>query len=145
MSLRPLAVALAVSATAALAAAPAQALDLWTGTTKTKGRAHYYGSSILINKQRQVHIKGVINDVCPGDGYGAVIRITIRLRNGKEIVKAFRDTEECSGPGTEIDYTTKRFPGGVLSGGEQLFEIDHDTGAQGDITSYEGYTWNDPA
>lgn len=145
MSLRRLAAVLAVGGAAALFAPPAQAFDLWTGTTKTDGRAHYYGTSTLINDSRQVHIKGTINDVCPGDGYGAVIRITIGLNNGKKIVKAFRDTETCGGPGTEIDFTTKRFRSGVAYGGEQLFEIDHDTGATGDKTGYIGYTWHDPA
>jgi hypothetical protein len=133
---------LATAGLIGVAAPAAMAYDLETGTAKTAGRAQWNGQSILINNGHQVHIYGTINDVCPGDGYGALVRVTIRLNNDAEIVKTFRDTSpDCTGPGTEVDITTRSYKSGVKSGGEQVFELDHDTGKYGDITSFHSYTW----
>ncbi len=120
------AAALAASGTAA-EAAQAKAFDLWTGTALTKGKAHGYGQVSFVSA-RKVKVSGYINDICPGDGYGAYIEFKMNFVGGGYATTVRSDTATCGKPRQAFSFTSPRFPRRVKSVGVTVIELDNDNG-----------------
>ena len=128
-----LALAAGALATAGLAAAPATAgaakgFNLTTGTSITKGKAHGVGSIAFVGPQR-VRITGSINDICPGDGYGAYIEFKLNFKGGGYATRVISDQRKCEAKAPKrFAFTTPKFGHRVKSVGVTVIELDQQPG-----------------
>ena len=83
-----------IAAGAGSASAATRKFDVWTAADYTPGRAHTYG---VVDFQfgNEVTVRGRLNDVCPGDGHGAYLRVTFVLDNGTTRVLSTKDVTGC--------------------------------------------------
>ena len=121
----------AVCSTGFAASADAKGYDLWTATKITDGKAHGYGN-VTFPAAKRFHVKGRINDICDGDGYGAYIEFKINFRGGGYARNLRKDTEGCKAGGKGYEFGHK-FPKRIKSVGITVAEIDADTGELGDF------------
>ena len=63
---------------------------MWTN----EGQAHTWGMASF-KSARRVVLTGRLNDVCPGDGYGAYLFIRATLRSGGELSYVAKDVGGC--------------------------------------------------
>jgi hypothetical protein len=118
----------AVAAAAPASASAAKGFNLTTGTSITKGKAHGAGSIAFIGPQR-VRITGRINDLCPGDGYGAYIEFKINFKGGGYATRVISDQRKCEAKAPKrFAFTTPRFGHRVKSVGVTVIELDQQPG-----------------
>jgi hypothetical protein len=96
---------------AALAPAPASAahvFELNTGREHSDGNARAWGTVRFSDGGHRVNVAGKVNDMCPGDSYGAYFSATALLANGKRMsVGSAKEIDGCKGGGTFFDETNR--------------------------------------
>ena len=99
--------------TGSIGAADAQAdrrepvpFDLFSGTTQTEGRAKAKGKVRFLDNGR-LRVKGYINDICPGDGYAAVLEIEVSYNDVTRDIRR-RTHGLCHENKRDVDFKTRR-------------------------------------
>ena len=107
-------IGLALLLTGSIGAASAQAdrrepvpFDLFSGTTQTEGRAKAKGKVRFLDNGR-LRVKGYINDICPGDGYAAVLEIEVSYNDVTRDIRR-RTHGLCHENKRDVDFKTRRF------------------------------------
>ena len=107
-------IGLALLLTGSIGAASAQAdrrepvpFDLFSGTTQTEGRAKAKGKVRFLDNGR-LRVKGYINDICPGDGFAAVLEIEVSYNDVTRDIRR-RTRGLCHENKRDVDFKTKRF------------------------------------
>jgi hypothetical protein len=116
----------------AIAAAPATAgptkgFKLTTGTSATPGKAKGVGTVEFLGPQR-VKIAGRVNDICPGDGYGAYIEFKLNFKGGGYATRVISDQRKCKAAAKTFSFTTPKFGKRVKSVGVTVIELDQQSG-----------------
>ena len=100
--------------TGSIGAASAQAdrrepvpFDLFSGTTQTEGRAKAKGKVRFLDNGR-LRVKGYINDICPGDGFAAVLEIEVSYNDVTRDIRR-RTHGLCHENKRDVDFKTRRF------------------------------------
>jgi hypothetical protein len=98
------AIGLLLAAAPAADAAVTRTFDFRTGTSVTEGHAHAWGNVTF--RGRQVSLTGRLNDVCPGDGLGAYLRVFVYVRGSGPVSSTeFKDVGKCGDPnGVVVSY-----------------------------------------
>ena len=113
ISRRAIGLALAALLTGSIGAGSAQAdrrppvpFDLFSGTTQTEGRAKAKGKVRFLDNGR-LRVKGYINDICPGDGYAAVLEIEVSYNDFTRDIRR-RTHGLCHENKRDVDFKTRR-------------------------------------
>src|SRR3954447_21142206 len=99
--------ALAIFGLAVVPAVANRAVDVSinAGTRVTKGDAHFDGTLTWTDKARVVKVKGYLNDLCPGDGYAALVAFDISVNEGEYgNVMYYKTTGKCKEGPLHIDF-----------------------------------------
>jgi len=123
-----------VALIAGAVASPAQAnltgsFNLTTGTEQTPGRAKASGHVTFIGGYRpyyQAKVSGSVNDICPGDGYSAVLEINYEFGDGSYRRRKITDPNGCQAGATTFSVRSKRFGKPLSAVAIVLNEVDHD-------------------
>ncbi|WP_354698308.1 hypothetical protein DSM112329_03980 [Paraconexibacter sp. AEG42_29] len=117
----------AAAGTTGAAAAGGKPFDLTTAKGGNGGQAHGYGK-IAFSGPKKVKVTGRINDMCPGDGYGAYIEFKVNFVGGGYGTTVRSDEKKCKAR-NGVGYSfTKSFPRKVKSVGVTVIELDRATG-----------------
>ena len=120
-------IAAACIAAAPASAGPKKSFNLTTGTAATKGKARGVGTVDFIGPQR-VKIAGRVNDICPGDGYGAYIEFKLNFKGGGYATRVISDQRKCEASAKTFSFTTPKFGKRVKSVGVTVIELDQQPG-----------------
>jgi len=133
------AVLLAVAAAVLLGAPSASAdtvrpFDLRVGTQLTPGKARTNGTATFRSAQRnRVTIRGLVNDICPKDGYGATLTFTVFFRDGSHTGNGAFDDAGCRAGGKRYAWTSPVSRSRVARVELVLYEHDQETMQIGDL------------
>ena len=116
-----------VAAAAPATAGAAKGFNLTTGTSITKGKARGVGTIAFVGPQR-VRIAGRVNDICPGDGYGAYIEFKLNFKGGGYATRVISDQRKCEAKPKGFAFTTPKFGHRVKSVGVTVIELDQRSG-----------------
>ena len=132
-------VLLAVAAAVLLGAPAASAdtarpFDLRVGTQLTPGKARANGTATFRSAQRnRVTIRGLVNDICPKDGYGATLTFTVFFRDGSHTGNGAFDDAGCRAGGKRFAWTSPVSRSRVARVELVLYEHDQETMQIGDL------------
>ena len=124
-SIALLAAALAPAAQANLR----RTFHLKTGTQQTPGRAKSSGHVTFVgtgSPYYQAKVSGTVDDLCPGDGYSAVLEINYQFGDGSYRRKKITDPNGCQALGKSFSIRSPRFSKQLASVAVVLNEVDHD-------------------
>lgn len=107
------------------ASAATKAFDVWTSKDLTQGRAHTYGT-VEATYSSRVTVRGRLNDVCPGDGHGAYLRVTFVFDNGGTRTQSASDTTGCSNADGVDFWLTQDAPSGRSIKAVRLYLYERD-------------------
>ncbi len=102
---------------------------LKTGTAQTPGRAKASGRVTFVGTGQpyyQARVSGSVNDLCPGDGYSAVLEINYQFGDGTSRRRLITDPNGCQAAATSFSVKSKRFKKKLASIALVLDEVDHD-------------------
>jgi len=108
--------------------------DLRVGTEVTPGKARANGTATFRSAERnRVTIRGLVNDLCPQDGYGANLQIMVFFRNGSRTGTGVLDTAGCRSAGTRFAWTSPASRARVARVELTFYEHDQATMQLGDL------------
>lgn len=114
MSSRRLLAAAGLTVALLLTGSPAHAdlrdpvrFDLFSGTTQTEGRSKAKGKVRFLDSGR-LRVKGYINDICPGDGYAAVLKIEVAYSGVSRTIRR-RTYGKCHEYARKVNFKTRVF------------------------------------
>ena len=135
-----LSAALAAVLVAVLLGAPtasadtSRAFDLWVGTQVTPGKARANGTATFRSAERnRVTIRGLVDDRCPKDGYGATLQIMVFFRDGSRTGTGAFDDAGCRAAGERFAWTSPASPARVARVELTFYEHDQETMQIGDL------------
>ena len=108
--------------------------DLRVGTQLTPGKARTNGTATFHSAQRnRVTIRGLVNDLCPKDGYGATLTFTVYFRDGTHTGNGAFDDAGCRAAGKRFAWTSPVSRSRVARVELVLYEHDQETMQIGDL------------
>jgi len=133
---------LAAVAAAVLLSAPTASADtsrsfsLWVGTKLTPGKAKASGTATFRSaKRNRVTIRGLVDDRCPTDGYGATLTYTAFFSDGSHNGNGAFDDAGCRADGERFAWTSPAGRAHVVRVVLNFYEHDQDTMRIGDFRS----------